>query len=413
MSRMFFFQQKQIGTKKKPTMGEKKKIKILRIINRFNIGGPTYNATFLTRFMSDEFETLLIGGLPEENEANSLHILKEYGVEPLLVPEMKREPNLKSDRLALQKIKTIIKEFKPDIVHTHASKAGAIGRKAAFSCKVPVVVHTFHGHIFHSYFGKVKTTLFKNIERYLAKKSTGIIAISDLQKKELCTEHKITTLEKTEVIPLGFDLKKFQLNYTEKRQATRTKYEISEDCIAVCIIGRLAPVKDHFFFLDVIEGLAKDTKRKFKVFIVGDGELMSEIESHVNKLKVQGIDILMTSWVFDIATFNAGMDIMCLTSKNEGTPVSLIEAQASNLPVVSTNVGGVSDIVAENETGFIISRNDKGKFVEKLKILVENDKIRNKMKTKGWEHVHLKFSYKRLASDMEHYYKRLLIQKGL
>tara|TARA_B100001287_G_scaffold146294_1_gene123146 strand:- start:3563 stop:4744 length:1182 start_codon:yes stop_codon:yes gene_type:complete len=391
-------------------MGKQKKIKILRIINRFNIGGPTYNATFLTKFMSDEFETLLIGGLPEENEANSLHVLEEYGVEPLLVPEMKREPNLKSDRLALKKIKTIIQEFQPDIVHTHASKAGAIGRKAAFSCNVPIVVHTFHGHIFHSYFGKVKTTLFKIIERYLAKKSNGIIAISNLQKKELCEEHKITSAEKMEVIPLGFDLNKFQDNYAKNRKATRLKYEITDNCIALCIIGRLAPVKDHFFFLDVIEELSKKTERKIKVFIVGDGELKSEIENRVKRLQYDGIDILMTSWIFDIATFNAGMDILCLSSKNEGTPVSLIEAQACNLPVISTDVGGVSDIVVENETGFIISRNDKRDFVEKLKILVEQDEIRNKMKSKGWEHVHLKFSYKRLAKDMEKYYKRLLTQ---
>ena len=391
-------------------MGEQKKIKILRIINRFNIGGPTYNATFLTKFMSDEFETLLIGGLPEENEANSLHVLQEYDVEPLLVPEMKREPNLKSDRLALKKIKTIIQEFKPDIVHTHASKAGAIGRKAAFSCNVPVVVHTFHGHVFHSYFGKVKTNLFKNIERYLAKKSSGIIAISNLQKKELCEEHKITNAKKMEVIPLGFDLKKFQDNYTDKRKATRLKYEIGDDCIALCIIGRLAPVKDHFFFLDVVEELSNKTERKFKVFIVGDGELKSDIENRVSQLQKQGIDIVMTSWIFDIASFNAGMDIMCLTSKNEGTPVSLIEAQASNLPVISTDVGGVSDIVSENETGFIISRKDKRNFIEKLKILIEQDEIRHKMKSKGWEHVHLRFSYKRLATDMESYYKRLLTQ---
>ncbi|MBL6668107.1 MAG: glycosyltransferase [Crocinitomicaceae bacterium] len=393
-------------------MGEQKKIKILRIINRFNIGGPTYNATFLTKFMSDEFETLLIGGLPEDNEANSLHVLQEYDVEPLLLPEMKREPNLKSDRLALKKIKTIIQEFKPDIVHTHASKAGAIGRKAAFSCNVPVVVHTFHGHVFHSYFGKVKTNLFKNIERYLAKKSSGIIAISNLQKKELCEEHKITSSEKMEVIPLGFDLKKFQDNYTDKRKATRLKYEIADDCIALCIIGRLAPVKDHFFFLDVIEELSKKTERKIKVFIVGDGELKSDIENRVTQLQKQGIDIVMTSWIFDIASFNAGMDIMCLTSKNEGTPVSLIEAQASNLPVISTDVGGVSDIVSENETGFIISRKDKRNFIEKLKILVEQDEIRHKMKSKGWEHVHLRFSYKRLATDMESYYKRLLTQRN-
>ena len=389
-------------------MGVKKKIKILRIINRFNIGGPTYNATFLTRFMSDEFETLLIGGLPEENEANSLHILKEYDVEPLLIHELKREPNLKSDRLALKKIKTIIREFKPDIVHTHASKAGALGRKAAFSCNVPVVVHTFHGHIFHSYFGKIKTSIFKNIERYLAKKSTGIIAISNLQKKELCETHKITTAKKIEVIPLGFDLKKFQDHYSENRIAVRKEYDLNDDTLALCIIGRLAPVKDHFFFLDVIEELSSQTDRKIKIFIVGDGELREEINSRVDLLKNKGVDIIMTSWIFDIAKFNAGMDIMCLTSKNEGTPVSLIEAQASNLPVISTDVGGVSDIVSQNETGFIISRKGKGEFVEKLKTLVENDDLRNKMKTKGWDHVHLKFSYTRLASDMEEYYKKLL-----
>lgn len=391
-------------------MGVKKKIKILRIINRFNIGGPTYNATFLTKFMSDEFETLLIGGLPEENEANSLHILKAYGVDPLLIPELKREPNLKSDRLALKKIKTIIQEFKPDIVHTHASKAGAIGRKAAFSCNVPVVLHTFHGHVFHSYFGKIKTSIFKNIERYLAKRSTGIIAISSLQKNELCEEHKITTSKKIEVIPLGFDLQKFQDNYPENRIDVRKEHDISEDTIAICITGRLAPVKDHFFFLDVIEELVTLTDRKIKIFIVGDGELRTEINTRVGLLQKKGVNIVMTSWVFDISRFNAGMDIMCLTSKNEGTPVSLIEAQASNLPVISTDVGGVSDIVSQNETGFIISRKDKREFVKKLKTLVEDDELRNKMKTKGWEHVHLKFSYKRLASDMESYYKKLLNQ---
>ena len=389
-------------------MVEKKKIKVLRIINRFNIGGPTFNATFLTRFMSDDFETLLVGGLPEEGEANSLHILKEYGVEPLLIPEMKREPNFKSDRLALKKIKNIIEEFNPDIVHTHASKAGAIGRKAAFSCNVPIVVHTFHGHVFHSYFGKIKTTLFKNIERYLAKRSTGIVAISKLQKKELSEDYRITTKEKIEVIPLGFDLKKFQENHKANRKTIRSKYNIEDDCIAICIIGRLAPVKDHFFFLNVIESLGLQTNKKIKIFIVGDGELHKEIEKRVQLLKKAEIDIVMTSWILDIAQFNAGMDIMCLTSKNEGTPVSLIEAQASNLPVISTDVGGVADIVLENETGFIISRKDKVSFIEKLKLLVENDEIRNQMKSKGWDHVHLKFSYKRLALDMETYYIKLL-----
>ena len=389
-------------------MSSPKKIKVLRIINRFNIGGPTYNATFLTKFLSDDFETLLIGGLPEENEANSLHILEKYGVEPILLPEMKREPNLKSDRIALKKIKTIIREFKPDIVHTHASKAGALGRRAAVSCNVPIIVHTFHGHIFHSYFGKIKTALFKNIERYLARKSTGIIAISEIQKKELCEIHKIAPKGKTTVIPLGFDLDIFQENYESNRTHTRTKYDIEQNTIAIAIVGRLTAIKDHSFFLDVIEELEIQSDKKVKIFIVGDGDMKSEIEERLIPMQKKGIQISLTSWIYDIAEFNAGMDIMCLTSKNEGTPVSLIEAQASNIPVISTEVGGVADIVEENETGFIIPRKNKREFVSKLKLLVENDELRLKMKKKGWQNVHQKYSYQRLAKDMESFYQSLI-----
>ena len=207
-------------------------------------------------------------------------------------------------------------------------------------------------------------------------------------------------------------MKKFQENHKANRKIIRSRYNIEDDCVAICITGRLAPVKDHFFFLDAIESLESQTNKEIKIFIVGDGELRKEIEQRVQLLKNKGIDIVMTSWIFDIAQFNAGMDIMCLTSKNEGTPVSLIEAQASNLPVISTDVGGVADIVLENETGFIISRKDKVSFIEKLKLLVENDEIRNQMKSKGWEHVHLKLSYKRLALDMETYYKKLLKVKS-
>ena len=176
-------------------MERERKIKVLRIINRFNIGGPTYNATFLTRFMSDEFETLLVGGLPEEGESDSLHVLEEYGVQPLLIDEMKRLPNFSSDRKAYKRLKQIIEEFQPDIVHTHASKAGALGRKAAHALNVPVIIHTFHGHVFHSYFGRLKTAIFKAIERNLAKKSTGIIAISELQRQELSAAHPTCSSE--------------------------------------------------------------------------------------------------------------------------------------------------------------------------------------------------------------------------
>ena len=190
--------------------------KILRIINRFNLGGITYNVSYLSKYLSPEFETLLIGGDKEPGEDSSLFIPEQLGLTPLLIPEMKRAISWKDDRAAYVHIKKLIREFKPDIVHTHASKAGAIGRLAASHEKVPVIVHTFHGHVFHSYFGNLKTNFYKGIERYLAKKSSAIIAISDKQKKELTEVYKIAPPDKTHVIHLGFDLDKFRENQPEK-----------------------------------------------------------------------------------------------------------------------------------------------------------------------------------------------------
>ena len=137
--------------------------RILRIINRFNLGGPTHNAAYLTRYLPGEFETLLVGGAQEHSEEGSGHILKSLGVEPLILPEMQREVAPWRDRSAYRRIKQLIKEFKPDIVHTHAAKAGAVGRMAASELGVKAIVHTFHGHVFHSYFGQVRTAMYKNI----------------------------------------------------------------------------------------------------------------------------------------------------------------------------------------------------------------------------------------------------------
>lgn len=385
--------------------------KILRIINRFNIGGPTYNATFLSRFLDDEYETLLIGGLPEKDEADSLHILEEYGLSPMLIPEMQRIPSFKSDRAAYRKIKQIIEEFKPDIVHTHAAKAGALGRKAAKACNVPVIVHTFHGHVFHSYFGKVKTEIFKQIERRLAKKSDGIIAISDIQKHELSTIHKICPTDKIKVIPLGFDLDKFQ-EATSKREEVRQQYQIDDDEIAIAIVGRLAPIKNHALFLSSVEKVLENTSKKIKVFIVGDGEERQIISDTVSNINSKfGNKIIMTSWIKNIGEFNAGMDVICLTSNNEGTPVSLIEAQAGNLPVLTTDVGGVRDVVKDGETGYIVPKNNVTLFSEKLLFLIENDEERVRLSKNGWDFVREKFHYKTLVNNVNEYYKFLLEKK--
>ena len=355
--------------------------KILRIINRFNLGGPTYNAAYLTKYLEDDYETLLIGGKHEKNEKSSMHILDNLGLKPIIIEEMQRSIHPILDRIALKKIKDIIIEFKPDIVHTHAAKAGALGRKAAYDLGVKQIYHTFHGHVFHSYFGKIKTNIYKKIERDLAKKSTKIIAISEIQKQELSEVHKICSKEKIEVIPLGFDLKKFYENQTEKRKYFRKKWKIKDDEIAIGIIGRLVPIKNHVFFIDVIEKVIRKSNTSLRIFIVGDGE---EKENIIRKVSAYNLDystddkiatIQFTSWIKEIDEVNAGMDIICLCSLNEGTPVSLIEAQASGKPIVTTRTGGIENIVMENKTALISDNNDLNKFTENvLSLIKEKDK---------------------------------------
>lgn len=392
---------------------EKEKIRILRIINRFNIGGPTYNATFLTRFMGEQYETMLIGGLPEEGESDSLYILNKYGVEPVLIDELVRNPDLSSDRKAYKRIKEIISEFNPHIVHTHASKAGALGRRAAISCKVPVVVHTFHGHVFHSYFGAAKTLLFKGIERRLAKKSNAIIAISDKQREELVHKHKISKPEKTKVVNLGFDLDPFNEKRQRLRETKRRELGLSDE-VAIALIGRFVPIKNHEMFFDVVEEILAKTNKKVKFFVVGDGTEREYIEERAEKInRTNAETVVLTSWIKDIGSFNAAMDIVCMTSLNEGTPVSLIEAQAANIPVISTDVGGVRDVVIDGETGFIVPSKDVSAFSEKLLKLIEDEKKRLELSQNGWTFVKDKFHYKTLVKNMEQIYAELLKNKEI
>ncbi|KJS04833.1 MAG: hypothetical protein VR77_10445 [Flavobacteriales bacterium BRH_c54] len=395
----------------------KEKIKILRIINRFNLGGPTFNAAYLTKYIGDEFETLLIGGEKDETEESSTFILDSLHLTPTIIPEMKREIGLKEDKIAYKKLKDIIKEFQPDIVHTHASKAGTLGRMAAYKCKVPVIVHTFHGHVFHSYFGKTKTVFYKNIERYLAKKSTKIIAISDIQKNELTQRHKICDKNKVAVVPLGFDLRRFQEDYESKRNDFRKHYLLEDDEIAIGIIGRLVPIKNHTLFLKAIDQLLKKTTKKVRVFIIGDGEEKENLIQYCKEFNIdftefnkqkKKVTITFTSWVKNVDWANAGLDIIALSSLNEGTPVSLIEAQAANNPIVTTNVGGVENVVQKDKTGLVVPSGNNQAFSEALLKLVENDALRKQMSEKGWEFVKEKFHYERLVNDMRELYFSLL-----
>lgn len=388
-------------------------IRVLRIVNRFNLGGPTYNVTFLTAFLPDEFETMLCGGKHELHEGDSSFIAKQYGVEPVIIESLQRSINLFQDRKALKEIRAIIRAYKPHIVHTHASKAGAVGRAAAFKEGVPVVVHTFHGHVFHSYFGALKTWLYKLAERRLAKKTDAIIAISERQKYELSELHKIAPPDKFRIIPLGFDLIKFHQNKDEKRRRFRSDYLLEEDEIAIGIIGRLAPIKNHELFFESLKLVHQKTSKKIRAFVVGDGERRDELEelARIAEQEIGVGKIVFTSWIKQVHEVLSGFDLICLTSYNEGTPVSLIEAQAAGVPVVTTDVGGVRDVVWDGETGFVVSDFEPVSMAEKMLFVIENQEIRLKMSQNGWNFVEHKFSYTRLCHDVAKLYHELLEKK--
>lgn len=397
-------------------------IRVLRILNRFNLGGPTYNAAYLTRYLPPEFETMLLGGKNDPSEKNSEFIPNQLGIKPVILEEMRRKISLKNDLVAYRQIRQIMEEFNPHIVHTHASKAGALGRLAASSLKVPVVLHTFHGHVFDAYFSHLKASFYKNVERRLARLSTGIIAISEAQKYDLSHKYKICPEEKIRVIPLGFDLSRFRESQPEKRKIFREKYLIADDEIAIGIVGRLVPIKNHDLFLEALKILQEKSGSKIRAFIVGDGESRHHIEQKARYLGLEFTDwntkpqkafLTFTGWITEMDLVNAGMDIIALSSLNEGTPVSLIEAQAAGKPIVTTNVGGIGNVVVPDKTAFLTASNDAAGFADKLLLLIENRELRNQMGNGGWEMVGQKFHYQRLVDDMATYYYELLDKKSL
>lgn len=395
--------------------------RVIRIMNRLAVGGPILNVAYLTRYMAPDFETLLVVGEKEDHEKSAEFLMKQLGINYVLVKGMGRSISPASDYLAYRKLRELIKGYKPDIVHTHAAKPGALGRLAASALKVPVIVHTFHGHVFHSYFNSAKTRFFINTERYLGKKSNAIIAISEQQKKELVQDFRIAPADKFRVVPLGFDLDRFQTDQEEKRQKFRTEFGLADDEIAIGIIGRLVPIKNHYLFLKAIAYVLNNTQKKVKAFIIGDGETRKDLEALSTEVGIKFSTendpvhlhpLVFTSWRSDVDFINAGLDIICLTSFNEGTPVSLIEAQAANKPIVSTRVGGISDIVMEGETGLLADVQDADLFCAHLLSLVNDDELRKRLGENSQSKVMERFSYQRLVRDMSRLYFQLLENKN-
>ena len=254
----------------------------------------------------------------------------------------------------------------------------------------------------------------------MARKSTKIVAISNIQKQELCEKFKVAPCEKFEVVPLGFDLERFQINHPERRRAFRAKYGLNQEDLVIGIIGRLVPIKNHHLLIQAFAEVKAKTQKTLKLIIIGDGEIRDELQrfSSSQNLNISNStavksDVVFTSWITDIESALPGLDIVALSSFNEGTPVSLIEAQAANVPVISTRVGGIEDIVLEGETAVLSENNNLEEFSTKLLDLVEDDSLRRRMKIKGFKHVYERYSYTTLCSNMSTLYASLNQERAI
>ena len=393
------------------------KMKILRIIARLNIGGPARNVVILTegfstrlsasleQYSSSEvekikYETVLVCGDVDKTEGDMMYLAQQKGIKPIIVEELGRELSWKDDWSAFWKIYKIIQQEKPDIIHTHTAKAGALGRMAGILYGKAVLIHTFHGHVFSGYFGKFKTAFFIWIERFLGLFTDKIITVSENLKRELVEKFKIAPENKISVIELGFELEElFKLAPKE-----------SAETVNIGIVGRLVLIKNHKMVLDSVYML-KDSVRlndiRVKLVIVGDGEMRSDLEKYAEKLGICDM-VEFRGWVKDLKAIYEELDIVALTSLNEGTPVSLIEAMAGGRPVVATRVGGVPDIVQDGKSGYLVESGDKEGFSRKLMDLIKDSEKRKKFCEYGRNIVKNRFSKERLIKDTEKLYNNLL-----
>jgi len=402
-----------------------RRIKILRFISRLNIGGPSIHVHLLTKGLDEKkFDSKLITGVISSQEGDMSYLFDNIKNKPIVIPDLQREISFIKDLRALPGVFRLLKQEKPDIVHTHTAKAGSVARMAAIFYKLLYgknvkTVHTFHGHVFHDYFGFLKSSIFVFTERFMAKFTNVIVALSESQKKELVEKYKIAPRHKVKVIELGFDLNPFFLNGSRNGNF-RKKIHVDKSTKLIGIVGRLAPIKNHIMFFDSAKlVLNKCENLSVKFVVVGDGELKQEIMNYCSKIGIFE-KVIFCGWVKDVASVYSDLDVLALTSLNEGTPVSIIEAMASSVPVISTNAGGVVDLIGHQirpspsngfticDNGVLCEINDYNGFANGIKYLIENEFDRIHITKSARSFVKRKYVKERLINDIENLYMDLL-----
>jgi len=394
-----------------------RRVRILRIIARLNVGGPARHVVWLTEALNNaEFETILVTGMVPPGEDDMSTFANEHGVTPTIVHEMSREISPR-DVVAVWKIFRLMRRFRPDVVHTHTAKAGFAGRLATllYNATVPrarraFTVHTFHGHIFHGYYGRAKTALFLAIERVLARTATDrILVLSEQQWTEIHRVFRVGRAGQFRIVPLGLDLEAIRGGTRQ----LRADLGIRDDEFVVAIVGRLTAIKNHEMFLRAASML-DDQFGRFVIF--GEGNDRVALERLAGDLGIAGRVIF--AGTREARDIYASADVVALTSKNEGTPLTLIEAMANGLPIVSTAVGGVVDLLGAvesssdgydiRERGLTVASGDAAAFGRALHRVRDDAPLRGRQGAAAQERVEESYSKERLIADIIALYRELV-----
>jgi glycosyltransferase involved in cell wall biosynthesis len=381
-------------------------IRILRIIARLNVGGPAIHVALLTEKLGQPYyESTLVCGTIDPGEGDMQYYAEQHGVKPIVIPELGRSLNPVRDIITLWKVYQLIRELKPDVVHTHTAKAGFVGRVAARLAGVPVIVHTFHGHFFHGYFSWPTTRFFIFLERIAARMSDTVITLTEGLRRELADEYRIARKSRITVLPLGLDLEVFA-QIPRKSGAFRQAWNIPADAPLIGIVGRLAVVKNHALFLEAAARVREQLPQA-RFAIVGDGETRPQVEAQVDALGLRDA-VIITGWQRDLPPIYSDLDLLVISSIAEGTPVTVIEALSACCPVVATNVGGLPDLLDHGQLGKLVPTQDADALaqaiVETYHTPPDGQRAQELMLDR--------YGIDRLVRDLDSLYRGMLAKKG-
>jgi len=392
---------------------ESRATRVLRIIARMNVGGPSHHVSILSEQLDSRgYKTKLVCGSVGPGEASAEHLATDRGVPLTKLAALSPEIRPLADARALLELVRIVRRFRPDIVHTHTAKAGFVGRLAARLAlrPRPKIVHTYHGHVLEGYFGRVKTGIYRLLERLLARPTDVLIGVSQSTVDDL-VRLRIAPPERFRVVPLGLELRPFfELPDTPDPDAPlRRAAGVREGEILAGFAGRLVPIKRVDVALEAL-ARARAAGAPVRLLVAGDGELRGALEERAVALGVAHA-VHFAGFIDDMPALVAACDLALLTSENEGTPVAIIEAAAGARPAIATDVGGIRSVVTA-ETGSVRPAGDVEGLAADLVELASDGELRGRLGRAARMHVAERFDASRLVGDIDDLYRELLRRDG-